>query len=580
MGSSFRLSLWIWLSIGILITGYLISLGVSYHMAFSIQKQLPDISDFAVTSTELCQRIPEYFEEQNRYYGKAVIMGEPELLDKARSKSAEVANCLDSLAALRGLAPELREKIRRLRSEIRRYAEQADQIHRKTSTGETGAEMVEQITRLSNRKKVLAEMLNAMPGDIRKNLSANVSDMISGVRQKNTVNISVSAAIVCLVLLIIYGIIRKYIIGTLFRITEYLYESSQKVAHISSGISSGSQQLAEGATAQAAAITQAIASLEQIASMTRQNAGDTRKAREARHQGGEHLQNLSRAMKKTGSAMSDIESQGAEIRRIIETINEIAFQTNLLALNAAVEAARAGTSGAGFAVVADEVRNLATRSAGAASEIRNLIEKTVREIRTGAHLLQETEAALSETVVQNEAVRHLIDSIANSSQDQAEGIEEVNRTMSEIDRIVQQNATNAELFSSAFIRLNGQSERMSYFIRKLKGLSEKREQIRVRIALKGDFCDEKTGRKMPFITRDISAKGACIIIPAPLEEGARGTLRITSASARFPDLRGHVLRISEGAAAGTCEAGIRFTELSAGLKEQLLDILSTASEAA
>ncbi|MDO9111504.1 MAG: methyl-accepting chemotaxis protein, partial [Desulfatirhabdiaceae bacterium] len=143
------------------------------------------------------------------------------------------------------------------------------------------------------------------------------------------------------------------------------------------------------------------------------------------------------------------------------------FQTNLLALNAAVEAARAGEAGAGFAVVADEVRNLAMRAADAAKNTASLIEGTVKKVSDGSMLVRTTSDAFSE-VAQNAAkVGELVGEIAAASNEQAQGIEQVNIAVTEMDKVTQQNAANAEESASASEELNAQAEELKSFVNEL-----------------------------------------------------------------------------------------------------------------
>ena len=122
---------------------------------------------------------------------------------------------------------------------------------------------------------------------------------------------------------------------------------------------------------------------------------------------------------------------------------------------------------------------------------------------------------------------------------------EVITTMNGIDRIVKQNAASAEVFSSAFIKLNGQSERLSFFIRKLKGLVERRRHIRVKIGLRGKF-HLSDGTSEPFRTFDISASGCSIIASRPFEEDTGGEIEFFSTHIHFPKLRAKVVRQDNG----------------------------------
>ncbi len=243
--------------------------------------------------------------------------------------------------------------------------------------------------------------------------------------------------------------------------------SSHRVAAASSQISSVSHSLAEGASEQASSIEETSASLEEMASMTKQNADAATQAKTSRNQAYESLVAANGAMEETIDAMAKIKSRGEETAKIIKTIDEIAFQTNLLALNAAVEAARAGEAGAGFAVVADEVRNLALRAAEAAKNTQGLIEKTVAEINSGSGLVEKTHEAFAVTVENNKKVAELIDEIAAASTEQAQGIDQINTAVAEMDKITQQNAANAEESASSAEEMNAQAGQMETLIKSL-----------------------------------------------------------------------------------------------------------------
>jgi methyl-accepting chemotaxis protein len=578
MGSSFRLSLRIWTSIGILIFGYLFSLAFASSMSIQIQNDLPAISAFAVTSTELSQDIPDHFEEQIRNYGKAIITGDPAILEKVEAEATRVKSSLDRLRALDGVSTVLKEQIDSLAARLDRYTEASVTVLKGTQDGNTGMEMLRKVNQLREEQNGLKSALDQISAHVRQNLSHNVDTLIEEMTRRNLYNLGLSITIVLSSLVIIYWFIQKSILGVLLEITERLFESSNKVTAISSEISMGSRQLAEGATEQAASITQATSALEEIASMTKQNAEDIQMTSRARMETHESIQILSDYMKKTADAMENIKMRGEEIGNIIQTINDIAFQTNLLALNAAVEAVRAGEVGAGFAVVAREVRNLAGRSAQAARNTQELIENTVEEIRKGSRIQEETHETFTATMEQNVRMGEQIRRVSNASREQVQRIEEISATMVEIDEVVQQNASNAEIFASVFMKLNGQSERMSYFIRRLKGLTERREQIRVKIAVKGKFHSPETGLTESFITSDVSAGGTSIITSRPLEVGTVGELDMSSGSIRFPWLRGRVVRSHENSEPGKYQVGLQFIDVSPQLEEVLVDILSTNLE--
>lgn len=183
--------------------------------------------------------------------------------------------------------------------------------------------------------------------------------------------------------------------------------------------------------------------LREMDAKTKQNAVNAGQANHLMKEVGKVMTQADTAMKDLTLSMADITKASEATSKIVKTIDEIAFQTNLLALNAAVEAARAGETGAGFAVVADEVRNLAMRSAESAKNTAGMIENTVRKIKHGSELVSKTNTAFVDAANRVTKVAGIIDEIAGASTDQAQGIDDVNKAVEEIDQLLQQNDTKA-----------------------------------------------------------------------------------------------------------------------------------------
>ncbi len=254
------------------------------------------------------------------------------------------------------------------------------------------------------------------------------------------------------------------------RVIEGLSEGAEQIASASGQVSSASQQLAEGSSQQAASIEETSASLEEIAAMTKQNANNATQADSLMKEANHVVKQANDSMTDLTRSMNEITQASEETSKIIKTIDEIAFQTNLLALNAAVEAARAGEAGAGFAVVADEVRNLAMRAADAAKNTAVLIEGTVKKVNEGSTMVTRTYQAFTQVAQSASKVGELVGEIAAASREQTQGIEQVTLATSEMDKVVQQNAANAEENASASEEMNAQSEEMLGFVAGLVAL--------------------------------------------------------------------------------------------------------------
>lgn len=276
-------------------------------------------------------------------------------------------------------------------------------------------------------------------------------------------NLKVTTAlnIAAVVTAILMGIvIAGSINARLRRVSGDLSEGASQVASASGQVSSASQELAEGANQQAASLEETSASIEEMSSIAKRNADSAHQAKE--------LSKKTRAAADAGvtqmdemrRAMDEIKGSSNDISKIIKTIDEIAFQTNILALNAAVEAARAGEVGAGFAVVAEEVRALAQRSAQAARDTAAMIEGAIRKSDHGVNISGGVADALNDILENARQVDVLVAEIATASQEQNQGIGQLNIAVSQMDKVTQTNASVAEESAAAAEELNAQAQSM------------------------------------------------------------------------------------------------------------------------
>ena len=266
-------------------------------------------------------------------------------------------------------------------------------------------------------------------------------------------------------------LVSRSITGSINRAVKGLRDAADNLKAASGEIASASTLLSEQASEQAASIEETSSSLEEMSSMTRQNAEHANEANSLMVETNQILSKANQSMSQLTTSMVEISKASEETSKIIKTIDEIAFQTNLLALNAAVEAARAGESGAGFAVVADEVRNLAMRAAEAAKNTANLIEGTVKQIKEGSSMVERTSTEFSQVASSASKMSGLVAEITAASNEQAQGIEQINKAVSVMDKVTQQTSASAEESASASEEMNAQTKQMRLVIMDLMAIT-------------------------------------------------------------------------------------------------------------
>lgn len=359
--------------------------------------------------------------------------------------------------------------------------------------------------------------------------------------QKTSAKIFIAAAAGLLLLAVfMWTFISSSLTKKIIRAVNFLSESSNQVSNAATQISSASQSLAQGATEQAAGLEETSSSLEEMSSMTKQNADNAQQANTLASESYKSATNGAEAMQQMSRAIDDIQKSSEQTSKIIKAIDEIAFQTNLLALNAAVEAARAGEAGKGFAVVAEEVRNLAMRSAEAAKNTANMIEESVKNAKTGVEISTQVAKTLTEIVTGISKTTDLVSEISAASAEQAQGIDQVNTAVAQMDKVTQQNAANAEQTASASEELSAQAESMLSSVEELvvlvNGASAKNSSAR-KASLKGS--DFKPASRAKLDLRDHAfhtiAEGS-FEKPKPVKTDAKKALPLDNSE--FDDFNG------------------------------------------
>ena len=246
----------------------------------------------------------------------------------------------------------------------------------------------------------------------------------------------------------------------LSEIVSSVQASAQAVSEAARELAQGNDDLSHRTQMQAAALEETAASMEQMAATVKHNADSTRAANQVAIDARDQADRGGMILRRAVAAMAEINESSSRISDIIGVIDEIAFQTNLLALNAAVEAARAGEQGRGFAVVASEVRNLAQRSAGAAKEIKTLINESMEKVKVGAALVNDSGQAIAQIMDSAKRVTDIVSEIASANDEQASGIEQVNRAVAGMENTTQQNAALVEEAAAAGKAMDSQTQHL------------------------------------------------------------------------------------------------------------------------
>lgn len=294
---------------------------------------------------------------------------------------------------------------------------------------------------ITNRKVVVNELKRVMTHLSQGDLSANIERPFAGEFAE-------------------LGQVVSTFISTLRQIITDINEAAATIKMAATEISAGNIDLSSRTEQQAANLEQTASSMEELTSTVKQNSDNSRQANVLAGKASEIAVSGGQLIEQVVTTMASINDSAQKISDIIGVIDGIAFQTNILALNAAVEAARAGEQGRGFAVVASEVRTLAQRSANAAKDIKGLISDSVNKIRNGNELVDRSGSTMKDIVVSIKRVNDLMAEIAAASAEQATGIDEINKAVTQMDEMTQQNAALVEEAAAASESLLAQAEQL------------------------------------------------------------------------------------------------------------------------
>lgn len=254
------------------------------------------------------------------------------------------------------------------------------------------------------------------------------------------------------------------IINQMSGVIGNIQEFANMVSTGSDQVSIGAQALSQGATEQASAIEELAATIQDVLEKVKSNAANAKDAKIEVDNVNNAVDSSNVQMSQLVAAMRDINNNSEEIKKILETIEDISFQTNILALNAAIEAAKAGVAGRGFSVVAEEVRTLAEKSSEAAQSTAELIETTIASVEHGSSIVNDTAKSLNAVVEATKTVTANIEQIATASNEQAASISEITVGVDQIASVVQNNSATAEESAASSTELSGQAKKLEQLV--------------------------------------------------------------------------------------------------------------------
>ncbi|EJN07165.1 methyl-accepting chemotaxis protein [Herbaspirillum sp. YR522] len=251
---------------------------------------------------------------------------------------------------------------------------------------------------------------------------------------------------------------------SLQRIVGEVRTGTDTISMASQEIATGNLDLSSRTEQQAGSLEETASAMEELTATVKQNADNARQANQLAVSASEIATQGGEVVGQVVQTMGSINESSKKIVDIISVIDGIAFQTNILALNAAVEAARAGEQGRGFAVVASEVRSLAQRSASAAKEIKGLIDDSVEKVGVGSQLVERAGSTMSEVVASVRRVTDIVGEITSASHEQSTGLDEINRAITQMDEVTQQNAALVEEAAAAAQSLQDQAGKLTQVV--------------------------------------------------------------------------------------------------------------------
>jgi methyl-accepting chemotaxis protein len=460
-------------SIGLLGLGYILYFGLTEWTTSTTQKHLRVASTCLFPAAASLLQAQASFQKLNKSYRDAVVLQDASALNGGDADANAVIAALTSARDKVAYNPDLSQQISSLIDRLTDLHARAKAAYASTMSGAAlSADQQATLAKVDTDNHQLDHQLADLY-DLVGNRSYQAE--LDAVNSSNSRQEFLGGGLFLLAILVAGAslfVMERQVSAPLRDISLRLADGARKVAESASQVSTSSQSLFQDCSHQAASLEETAASSEEIRSMAESSTQNCSSTASLVSMSQDKFTLTNRSLAELTHAMDEINSSSTKISKVIKLIDEIAFQTNILALNAAVEAARAGSAGLGFAVVADEVRNLSQRCAQAASESAAMIEESIAKCVSGKSKLDHVTTAIRAVTEESSKVKSLVDEINLGSAEQTNGIRQIARAISEMEKITQASTANAQSSAAVAGELNHESESLNEIVRILFSVVE------------------------------------------------------------------------------------------------------------
>jgi len=461
----------IWLCGLIFVVGFLFSTTLDQVRALNTEAALDATSAALFPAAQQSQAAVAAFQQAVKAFSDAVLVEDAARLDAAAESGRAVTTALRNVGATAGLSTSRAHEATDLSGQVEQFFNDAHGTYKEAVTSPTTmtAEVQAQMRRLAERTDTLTAALKALNDGCSADLHGRLRSVAQESSSQRWLSLAVFVATLVIAGALVHVTISRGITGPILRVADGVKRAAEEAARASDRMAASGQTVAMGAQDQAASLEETSASLEELSAGSRESAVRGREADSQMQAASRIATRATETMAALRKSMDQVATSAKHVAAVLTSIDGIAFQTNILALNAAVEAARAGAAGAGFSVVADEVRSLAHRSADAARNSAEIIDKTIVDVARGVELVGDASKAFGEVLATISTSSKVVADIATGSAQQVHGISQINDAVAQIQRVTQSNTEHAQDTAEAAAEMR---EQMQTTLRHLDELLE------------------------------------------------------------------------------------------------------------